>query len=64
MGADGVILDRLLMLRNEVACLKRERETLHSFDDYRGDPRLRRASRSLGSDAVLSLSKHTLFRWR
>mgnify|MGYP006288392145 CR=1 FL=1 len=52
MGADDVILDRLLMLRNEVGYLKREREALHTIDDYRGDPRLRRAVERSLQDAI------------
>jgi len=42
VDADDVILDRLLMLRNEVSYLKREREALHTFEAYRWGPLLRR----------------------
>ena len=40
---DEVLRDRLILLRNEVAYLKRERDQLQSFEAYRDDPRLRRA---------------------
>lgn len=43
MDVDEVILERLLLLRDEVAYLKRERDGLHKFEEYQSDRRLRRA---------------------
>ena len=43
MNGDEVILERLLLLREEVAYLKAERRRLGSFGEYQGDRRLRKA---------------------
>ena len=43
MENDDVILERLLLLRNEVAYLKSERDALRTFLEYQDNTRLRRA---------------------
>ena len=43
MDEDEVILERLLLLRDEVAYLKHERDTLHAFLEYQDNKRLRKA---------------------
>lgn len=43
MDTDSIILDKLLLLRDEVLYLKRERDALRGFQEYLNDMRLRRA---------------------
>jgi uncharacterized protein YutE (UPF0331/DUF86 family) len=43
VGEDEVILERLLLLRDQVAYLKHERDALHTFREYQDNKRLRKA---------------------
>ncbi len=63
MDADEVILERLLMLRDEVAYLKRERDGLSGFEAYRDDKRLRRAverSLQVAIEACLDIGRRII----
>jgi len=41
---NDVILERLFLLRDEVAYLKHERDALHTFQEYQDDKRLCKAT--------------------
>ena len=67
MNGDEVILERLLLLREEVAYLKAERGRLGSFGEYQGDRRLRKAverSLQVAVEACLDIGRRPLTQGR
>ena len=63
MAEDEVILERLLLLRDEVAYLKHERDALHMFREYQGNKRLRKAverSLQVAVEACLDIGRRLI----
>lgn len=63
MDADEIVLERLAFLRNEVEYLKRERDRLRSFEEYRDDVRLKRAmerSLQVSVEACLDIGRRII----
>lgn len=63
MDTDDVILERLFLLRDEVAYLKRERDALHAFHNYRDNTRLRKAverSLQVAVEACLDIGRRLI----
>lgn len=63
MDADEIVLERLAFLRNEVGFLKRERDRLHSFEEYKDDMRLKRAmerSLQVSVEACLDIGRRII----
>lgn len=63
MRDDDVILERLMLLRDEVAYLKRERDALETLDDYGEDRRLRKAverSLQVAVEACLDIGRRII----
>jgi uncharacterized protein YutE (UPF0331/DUF86 family) len=58
---DEVIVERLTLLRNEVAYLKRERDALQPFQEYQDNIRLKRAverALQVSVEACLDIGRH------
>jgi uncharacterized protein YutE (UPF0331/DUF86 family) len=63
VDADEIVLERLAFLRNEVGFLKRERDRLHSFEEYKDDMRLKRAmerSLQVSVEACLDIGRRII----
>ena len=63
MGEDEAILERLLLLRDEVAYLKHERDALHTFLEYQDNKRLRKAverSLQVAVEACLDIGRRLI----
>lgn len=63
MGEDEAILERLLLLRDQVAYLKHERDTLHTFLEYQDNKRLRKAverSLQVAVEACLDIGRRLI----
>lgn len=60
---DEIVLERLTFLRNEVGVLKRERDRLRSFEEYKDDIRLKRAmerSLQVSVEACLDIGRRII----
>lgn len=65
MDGNDVILERLLVLRDEVAYLKKERSAVDSFYDYQENRRLRKAverSLQVAVEACLDIGRRIISR--
>jgi len=63
VAEDEVILERLLLLRDEVAYLKHERDALHMFREYQDNKRLRKAverSLQVAVEACLDIGRRII----
>ncbi|HEC36054.1 MAG TPA: DUF86 domain-containing protein [Anaerolineae bacterium] len=63
VGEDEAILERLLLLRDQVAYLKHERDTLHTFLEYQDNKRLRKAverSLQVAVEACLDIGRRLI----
>jgi len=63
VGEDKVILERLLLLRDQVAYLKHERDALHTFLEYQDNKRLRKAverSLQVAVEACLDIGRRII----
>jgi uncharacterized protein YutE (UPF0331/DUF86 family) len=63
VGVDDVILARLLLLRDEAAYLKRERDDLRTFREYQDNKRLRKAierSLQVAVEACLDIGRRII----
>lgn len=60
---DEIIFERLTLLRNEIAYLRSEGENLNRLEDYRDNPRLKRAierSLQVAVEACLDMGRHII----
>ena len=63
MVEDEIIFERLTLLRNEIAYLRSEGESLARLEDYRDNPRLKRAierSLQVAVEACLDMGRHII----